>query len=187
MKRISRRTMRAVWMLLVGGSLLLLTSCMGLMMVAAAGVAYGLDSYESRSAGSSTAVSRSEPVRSQYTGGEAGLVDAQISAVWNQCEREGIRDYDRNGDVNCCDRATAFCIKWKKLYPRSIRLCQQQTAAINHMYVQLYMSGYGWWSVDPCYTASGTHDMKMVWGRQYSRTRDDTDGYWVTYFSQYVQ
>ena len=117
---------------------------------------------------------------------DAALVDRQISAVWQQCERDGIRDYDGNGKVNCCDRATAFCIKWKKLYSREIRLCQQMTKKIDHMYVLIWLDGYGWWAIDPAYSHYGTHDMKAVWGSRYVQGCDDTTAYWVKVFSKYV-
>lgn len=115
---------------------------------------------------------------------DAALVDRQISSVWQQCEREGIRDYDGNGKVNCCDKATAFCIKWRKQYKRNVRLCQQQTRKMNHMFVQIWLDGYGWWSVDPRWTSNGTHDMKEVWRGKYDRAYDDTEAYWVKHFTK---
>ena len=116
-------------------------------------------------------------------GKDAALVDRQISWVWQQCEKEGIRDYDGNGTVNCCDRATAFCIKWRQSYSRRIRLCQQKRM-LDHMYVQIWLDGYGWWSIDPRWTSNGTHDMKEVWKWKYDARYDDTDAYWVVYFTK---
>ncbi|MBP5158360.1 MAG: hypothetical protein ILP18_10885 [Treponema sp.] len=181
----------AIRTVLVGLAALLmmsLTSCMAMMRSLAEELLEANGYYDaSYSSGSPVSAGYNEPVCSQYAGSEAGFLDSQIIWVWQQCEREGIRDYDGNGEVNCCDRATAFCIKWRRTYSRSIRLCQQSTLQLNHMYVQLYVSGYGWWSVDPCYSESGTHDMKMVWGRRYSRAYDVSDAYWVNYFSRYIR
>ena len=118
---------------------------------------------------------------------DADALDEQISLVWGQCEKEGVKDYDKNGVVNCCDRATAFCIKWKQSYRNDIRLCQQQTNAMNHMYVQIYLPDYGWWSVDPSFTENGTHDMQAVWGWRYSPGQDVTEAYWVHEFSTYIR
>ena len=95
-------------------------------------------------------------------------------------------DYDGNGTVNCCDKATAFCIQWRRYYKNSIRLCQQMTGRLDHMYVQIWVDGYGWWSVDPAYTSNGTHDMKAVWGKRYNRDCDDVGAYWVKEFSKYI-
>ncbi len=118
---------------------------------------------------------------------DADALDEQISLVWGQCEKEGVKDYDKNGVVNCCDRATAFCIKWKQSYRNDIRLCQQQTNAMNHMYVQIYLPDYGWWAVDPSFTENGTHDMQAVWGWRYSPGQDVTEAYWVHEFSTYIR
>lgn len=117
----------------------------------------------------------------------ADALDEQISLVWGQCEKEGVKDYDKNGVVNCCDRATAFCIKWKQSYRNDIRLCQQQTNAMNHMYVQIYLPDYGWWSVDPAFTGNGTHDMQAVWGCRYNPGQDITEAYWVRVFSKHIR
>ena len=120
------------------------------------------------------------------TVGDAADVDEQMSLVWNLCEKEGVKDYDKNGVVNCCDRATAFCIKWKKSYRNDIRLCQQQTNVLNHMYVQIYLPDYGWWSVDPTFTENGTHDMQAVWGWRYNPAQDVTEAYWGRVFSKHM-
>lgn len=118
---------------------------------------------------------------------DAEALDGQMSLVWSQCEKEGVKDYDRNGVVNCCDRATAFCIKWRKSYRNDIRLCQQQTNAMNHMYVQIYLPDYGWWSVDPSFTENGTHDMQAVWGWRYNPAQDVIEAYWIREFSTYIR
>lgn len=112
-------------------------------------------------------------------------LDRKITAVWRQCEREGIRDYDGNGRVNCCDRATAFCIKWNRQYGNKVKLAQQMTKKIDHMYV-LMETQYGWWAIDPTYSVYGRHDMKTVWGDRYIEGVDDVDAYWVKYFSRYI-
>ncbi len=117
---------------------------------------------------------------------EARHIDEQISYIWEHTKNY-VRDYDDNGEVNCCDVATAFCIRWKSVYSMPIRLCQQQTAKINHMYVQI-LTSWGWWSVDPQYSnRNGSHDMKDVWGLKYSIYGDDTNGYWVRFFSKYIE
>ncbi len=113
-------------------------------------------------------------------------IDWRITQVWKECEREGTRDYDENGVVNCCDYATHFCIKWRKKYSEEVRLCQQQTANMNHMYVQIKCV-WGWWSVDPRYTTNGTHDMEVVWPRKYSPYGDNPYGYWAKYFTAYIR
>lgn len=111
-------------------------------------------------------------------------VDRQISYVWGLCEREGIKDYDQNGIVNCCDYATAFCRKWNRCYGRRVRLVQQKKK-LDHMYVQIQMD-WGWWSIDPRWTVYGTHDMVRVWGNKYDPKADDTDAFWVHYFTRYI-
>ena len=114
-------------------------------------------------------------------------VDRQISEIWKECKKKGIRDYDRNGVINCCDAATAACTEWMNTYSRKVRLCQQQTNSLNHMYLQIWMGdNWGWWSVDPRYTADGTHDMETVWRGRYSKRHDDPHGYWVDYFYRYI-
>ena len=118
-------------------------------------------------------------------GYDSKSLDKRISWVWGQCEKEGTRDYDRNGVVNCCDYATHFCIKWRNNYSEEVRLCQQQTARMNHMYVQIRCT-WGWWSVDPRYTIRGTHDMETVWPGKYSTQGDNPWGYWARYFMDYV-
>lgn len=112
-------------------------------------------------------------------------LDWRITQVWRECEKEGTRDYDGNGVVNCCDYATHFCIRWKRKYKEEVRLCQQQTWKMNHMYVQIKCS-WGWWSVDPRYTTNGTHDMEVVWPRKYSPNGDNPEGYWAVYFSRFI-
>lgn len=121
----------------------------------------------------------------QYTKYEQD-VDTQITYIWNKCTREGVPDYDGNGIVNCCDKATMFCIKWHQQYGREVRLAQQQHARMNHMFVQVRMD-WGWWSVDPSMTAGGTHDMKCVWGNRYIEGADDISAYWVRYFTNYIR
>ena len=108
--------------------------------------------------------------------------------VWNevQINSDDKIDWDKNGSVNCCDKAVSWCRRWKKYSDRPIRLCQQQTNKMDHMYVQVYMS-WGWWSIDPCYTdILGNHDMKEVWNEKYSKWNDDPYGYWVEYFEKYI-
>ena len=114
-------------------------------------------------------------------------LDAQISLVWSMCRKEGIRDYDGNGTVNCCDKATAFCIKWKQSYNWEVRLCQQQTDQLNHMFVQLYIPDYGWWPIEPAFTKNGSHDMQLVWGDLYNKDFNETEAYWVQVFNRYIQ
>ena len=56
------------------------------------------------------------------------------------------------------------------------------------MFVQLYMPGYGWWSIEPAYTTEdGRHDMLLVWGDRYSKEYDETEAYWVREFSSYIR
>lgn len=117
---------------------------------------------------------------------EARQLDKCISYVWNSA-RYIVRDFDKNGEVNCCDTATAFCIKWKATYSLPIRLCQQQTSKFNHMYVQI-LTNWGWWSVDPEYNDwNGSHDMADVWGWKYSVYGDNPNGYWAKYFARYIE
>lgn len=114
-------------------------------------------------------------------------VDKQIAWVWKQCEKKGVKDYDSNGKINCCDAAIAFCNEWKNTYCKRIRLCQQQTVRMNHMYVQIYIDDIGWWSVDPRYTVDGTHDMGYVWSYKYSKNADDPEGNWVRYYKKWIE
>lgn len=179
-----------------GAAVMMLTSCAQMLFLAAAGMIYEAASYESPSSSTAASYSSSYSARpaetsyqkapvNVYMTAAAQQVDRQISQVWQQCEMEGIRDYDGNGETNCCDRATAFCIKWRRQYSRRVRLCQQMRD-LDHMYVQIWLDGYGWWSVDPRWTSNGTHDMKQVWKYRYDRDYDDVDAYWVKVFSSYI-
>ena len=191
----TKKLKMAVWAACVGIFTMMLTSCMELMLVGmAAGVDYLAErssSSTSYSAASSTSSYSAQPIAASYqkapaniyATSEGRLVDSQISWVWQQCK---VRDFDGNGKVNCCDRATAFCIQWRRCYTNSVRLCQQMTRSLDHMYVQIWLDGYGWWSVDPAYTANGTHDMKEVWGRRYDRAYDEINAYWITEFNRYI-
>lgn len=196
-----RTVIRAGWTGCIGASLLLLTSCVAMMKSIATELTHASGYYtdyyaseESTSPSSSytptrqvTTASLASAPNDVYMTKAASDVDVQINWIWQKCQQEGIRDYDGNGIVNCCDKATAFCIKWKKQYSLSIRLCQQQTEKMNHMFVQIYLPGYGWWSVEPSFTVAGTHDMKVAWGRCYNRAYDDTEAYWVRVFSSYIR
>lgn len=116
---------------------------------------------------------------------EARELNKCIAYVWGRAKYI-VKDFDGNGEVNCCDTATAFCIKWKATYSLPVRLCQQQTAKFNHMYVQI-LTNWGWWSVDPEYNDwNGSHDMVDVWGWKYSVYGDNPNGYWARYFMDYV-
>lgn len=185
---------RMVWAVGVGFAVMMLTSCAQLLFLAAAGMVYEAVSYDNSSSATVASYSSSysaRPVAASYqkapsdvyTTAQGRLVDGWMDNVWRQCK---VRDFDGNGEINCCDKATAFCIKWRQYNNNRIRLCQQQTRSLNHMYVQIWLEGYGWWSVDPCYTASGTHDMKMVWGNLYNRDYDQVEAYWITEFNRYI-
>ena len=187
---------RMAFVAFVGVAVMMLTSCAQLLFLAAAGMIYEAASYESPSSSTAASYSSSYSARptetsyqkapvNVYTTAAAQQVDRQISQIWQQCEQEGIRDYDGNGVTNCCDKATAFCIKWRRQYTRRVRLCQQMRD-LDHMYVQIWLDGYGWWSVDPRWTSNGTHDMKQVWKYLYDRDYDDVDAYWVKVFSSYI-
>lgn len=191
----SRKSTRAVWGVCIGIFLLPLTSCVHTMVgmldileESNPSIIEYTDTYtasSSYSARPAAASYQKAPANVCWT--EQGrLVDSRINFVWRQCEREGLRDYDQNGKVNCCDRATAFCIRWRRNYKNDVRLCQQMTRNIDHMYVQIWLDGYGWWAVDPAFTSNGTHDMKAVWGSRYNRDYDDIDAYWVKRFSRYI-
>ena len=190
------RIKRMAFVAFVGAAVMMLTSCAQLLFLAAAGMIYEAASYESPSSSTAASYSSSYSARpaetsyqkapvNVYMTAAAQQVDRQISQVWQQCEQEGIRDYDGNGVTNCCDKATAFCIKWRRQYSRRVRLCQQMRD-LDHMYVQIWLDGYGWWSVDPRWTSNGTHDMKQVWKYLYDRDYDDVDAYWVKVFSSYI-
>ena len=51
-------------------------------------------------------------------------VDRVATWVWQEVKREGNDrvDWDRNGIVNCCDRAVSFIRKWKQYSNKEIRL-----------------------------------------------------------------
>lgn len=189
---------RMAFVAFVGVAVIMLTSCMHMalgMIDILQEVDYQLAEYTGTSAGSYSSSSSysARPAETSYQKAPVNVymtaaaqqVDRQISQVWQQCEQEGIRDYDGNGVTNCCDKATAFCIKWRRQYSRRVRLCQQMRD-LDHMYVQIWLDGYGWWSVDPRWTSNGTHDMKQVWKYLYDRDYDDVDAYWVKVFSSYI-
>ena len=120
----------------------------------------------------------------RYTRAEQD-VDRQMDYIWSCCVKRGIPDWDENGITNCCDKAVSFIREWRRVYSREIRLCQQTTLQLNHMYVQVKMD-WGWWSVDPAWSYDGTHDMQKVWGNQYRDGADMSDAYWVRYFSRWL-
>lgn len=196
---------RIIWGLCIGISTVMLMSCMELLAFAVEGMGSYYDTYYDSNYDSSYTEAINARITPASTSGsftsftsyrkapanvylteEGQLIDSLINRIWRQCEKEGVRDYDRNGKINCCDRATAFCIKWRQYCQNSIRLCQQMTNSLDHMYVQILLDGYGWWSVDPAYTVNRTHDMKEVWGWKYNRDYDEVDAYWITEFNRYI-
>ncbi|MCR5623520.1 MAG: transglutaminase-like domain-containing protein [Treponema sp.] len=190
------RIKRMAFVAFAGIAGMMLTSCMHMalgMIDMLEEMDYQLAEYTDTytSSYSSSSSYSSQPVAASYQKAPANvymtaqgrLVDSWIDNVWRQCY---VRDFDGNGEINCCDKATAFCIKWRQYNNNRIRLCQQQTRSLNHMYVQIWLEGYGWWSVDPAYKNNGTHDMKAVWGNNYNRDCDSVDAYWITVFSNYI-
>ena len=85
--------------------------------------------------------------------------------------QEILIDYDRNGEINCVDKAVAFKLIWDKTYrwhPCQLIRNSNLDANYHHLFVRVFILGR-WYYLEPNYKPNrDSYLMEDVWGDRYN-------------------
>ena len=104
---------------------------------------------------------------------DSGTFDDKILKILYKAQ-EAVIDYNRDGEINCVDRAVAFKLVWDQAYnPSDCELVSNHNKDIlNHLFVRVRVnSSFGTWVyVEPAYKPGCWKSYKMedVWGDIYN-------------------
>ena len=94
--------------------------------------------------------------------------------------RRIIKDYNKDGKINCIDRAIAFKIIWSANHIQTCEFvsnCNGNT--FNHLFVRIKDGKNGWVYIEP----NGSYRMEDVWGEYYNPAYNNCSNhnYWMKY------
>ena len=106
---------------------------------------------------------------------DSGTFDDKILKILSKAQ-EVVIDYNRDGEINCTDRAVAFKLVWDQAYnPSDCELVRNYNEGViyngvvfNHLFVRV-RRGFEWVYVEPAYKPGCWKSYKMedVWGDMY--------------------